>query len=222
MNRFLSREALANVSENIKLSGLPWHYEIEKHRLVISDDQGNEIMNLRLPITVSAPDKNLQFPDQPVNYIILLVQSGSCAVGFFENGINLDHKVFRAYMVRKKRGVSQIKHLKTKGKSRAGSRVRLAETEEFFEHINKRLQEYFEDHQIDRIAMSVSKTLIPFLFDAKYQPPFTKRDERIFRIPKHIHTPIYEVLLNTDKFLQKGELIYAEEQAELAERLLKF
>ena len=49
-------------------------------------------------------------------------------------------------MVRKKRGVSQIKHLKTKGKSRAGSRVRLAETEEFFENINGRLQDYFEEH----------------------------------------------------------------------------
>ena len=222
MNRFLSRESLFTVAAKIQKAGLPWQYEAEKHRLVILDEHGNEILFFRLPITVFPPDKNLNFPDKTAHYVILLVQSGSCAIGYFENGINLDHKVFRAYMVRKKRGVSQIKHLKTKGKSRAGSRVRLAETEEFFENINVRLQEYFEEHEIDRIAMSVSKILIPFLFDPKLKTPFDKRDERIFKIPKHIHTPIYEVLLDTHKFLQKGELIYEEDQQELAEELLKF
>ena len=185
------------------------------------DEAGNENLVFRLPITLPAPEKDLSLPEKPVHYVILLVQSGSCAIGYFENGLNLDHKVFRAYMVRKKRGVSQIKHLKTKGKSRAGSRVRLAETEEFFEHINERLQAYFAAHHIDRIALSVSKILIPYLFSSKTKTPFDKRDERIFKIPKHIHTPIYEVLLDANKFLQKGELIYEENQQELADFLME-
>lgn len=220
MNRFLSKELCFQILQKIREANLSWVYDQEKHRVDILDEAGNTKVNFRLPITFPAPEKDLSFSDKPVHYVILLVQSGSCAIGYFENGINLDHKVFRAYMVRKKRGVSQIKHLKTKGKSRAGSRVRLAETMEFFENINERLQEYFAQHLIDRIALSVSKILIPYLFDAKVATPFDKRDERIYKIPKHIHTPIYEVLLETHKFLLKGELIFEENQQEFINELI--
>ena len=222
MNRLLSRELTLQTIAQLQQRQLPWTYDAEKHRLLFLDEAGNEKLILRLPITLPPPEKDLSFPIKLVHYIILLVQSGSCAIGYFEGNKNLDHKVFRAYMVRKKRGVSQLKHLKTKGKSRAGSRVRLGETEEFFENINERLKAYFEAHQIDRIAMSVSKILVPHLFEAKHKTPFDKRDPRIFKIPKHIHLPIYEVLLDTHKFLQKGELIYEEENQPLADQLLEF
>jgi hypothetical protein len=221
MNRFLSRELSKQVLQKIKQFSLPWQYDQERHRILILDEVGNERVTFRLPITIPPPETVSISEEKPVHYVILLVQSGSCAIGYFENGINLNHKVFRAYMVRKKRGVSQVKHLKTKGKSRAGSRVRLAETEEFFEHINERLQDYFSKHKIDRIALSVSKILIPYLFNSKVATPFDKRDERIFKIPKHIHTPIYEVLLDANKFLQKGELIYEAEQQEFVDSLFK-
>lgn len=141
-------------------------------------------------------------------------------MGYFEDGENLHHKVFRSYMVRKKQGKSQIKHLKTKGKSRAGSRVRLGETIEFFENINERLQVYFEEYEIHRIAISCSKILIPYLYNSKVATPFDKHDERLYKIPKHMHTPIYEVLLDANKFLQKGELIYDEGQQALVDALL--
>ncbi len=141
-------------------------------------------------------------------------------MGYFEDGVSLNHKVFRSYMVRKKQGKSQIKYLKTKGKSRAGSRVRLGETEEFFENINGRLQEYFQQHEIHRIALSCSKTLLPFLFDAKVPTPFDKRDERIFKIPKHVHTPIYEVMMDANRFLNRGELIYEPAQQAFIHQLI--
>jgi hypothetical protein len=221
MNRFLSKENSIHVLRRIRELNLPWEYDLEKHRIILPDEAQNVRLVFRLPITFPAPDKDLSLPDKPIHYVILLVQSGSCAIGYFENGINLNHKVFRAYMVRKKRGVSQIKHLKTKGKSRAGSRVRLAETEEFFENINERLQEYFAAHKIDRLALSVSKILIPYLFNSKTATPFDKRDPRIFKIPRHIHTPIYEVLLDTNKFLIKGELIYEVDQQELIDNLCR-
>jgi hypothetical protein len=220
MNRFLSQELTIQILQKIRNANLPWAYDQEKHRFDVLDETGNIRANFRLPIIFPAPAPDLSFPEKTVHYVILLVQSGSCAIGYFENGINLDHKVFRAYMVRKKRGTSQIKHLKTKGKSRAGSRVRLAETLEFFENINERLQEYFNQHQIDRIALSCSKILIPYLFDSKTPTPFSKRDERIYKIPKHIHTPIYEVLLETHKFLLKGEMIYEENQQSFIANLL--
>lgn len=223
MNRFLSEELCRLDLNNIRKQQLPYEYDPERHRLLITAPQVDEAaaeISFRLPVTFPAPGSDLSLPEKKLSYIILLIQSGSCAVGYFENGKNLDHKVFRAYMVRKKRGVSQVKHLKTKGKSRAGSRVRLAETMEFFEDINERLQTYFTDHEIAVIALSCSKILIPYLFNAKTATPFTRKDPRIFRIPKHIHTPIYEVLLDTNKFLLKGELIFEENQAALIQELL--
>lgn len=216
MNRFLSREVSLQVLQHILKADYPWTYDPEKHRVIITGENYRERLILRLPLVIPFPEKITE----KVNYIVLLIQSGSCAIGYFENGVNVHHKVFRSYMVRMKQGTSQVKYLKTKGKSRAGSRVRLAETEAFFENINERLQEYFAAYPIHRVALSCSKILIPYLFNAKATTPFHKRDERIYKIPKHIHLPIYEVLLDTNKFLQKGELIYEEAEQELVSELL--
>ncbi|WP_165864870.1 hypothetical protein [Rufibacter latericius] len=220
MNRFFPQEIALQVLQKIQDLALPTHYDYEKHRLVLLDEKNNEQVYLRLPITLP-PLQSLTYPDEVrVHYVVVLIQAGNCAMGYFENGVNLDHKVFRSYMVRKKQGKSQIKYLKTKGKSRAGSRVRLGETAEFFENINGRLQEYFEEHPIDRIALSCSKTLLPYLYDSKIPTPFDKRDERILKIPKHVHTPIYQVLLDTNRFLTRGELIYDPKHQELLNQLL--
>ncbi|MEJ8756897.1 hypothetical protein WG947_07825 [Pontibacter sp. H259] len=218
LNRFLPRESAALVLQAIMSGKYSYQYEQEKHRLVFSEKAGTEEVYFRLPITLPAPGSN---SNTKVHYVILLIQSGNCAVGYFENGINLNHKVFRSYMVRKKQGKSQIKYLKTKGKSRAGSRVRLGETLEFFEHINERLQGYFQRHEIHRVAISCSKTLLPYLYTSKVATPFDKHDPRLFKIPKHIHTPIYEVLLDANRFLLRGELIFDETTKPIVDELLE-
>ncbi|WP_347159434.1 hypothetical protein [Pontibacter chitinilyticus] len=220
MNRLIPEEQAAELLRTLQEKATPAVYDPEKHRLALLDDAGNAQVYFRLPLTLAAPDSNLPTGKQPLCYVILLIQAGNCAVGYFENGVNLDHKVFRSYMVRKKQGKSQIKYLKTKGKSRAGSRVRLGETVEFFENINERLQRYFAEHDVQRIALSCSKTLLPYLFNSKVATPFTKNDPRLYKVPKHIHTPIYEVLLDANKFLLSGELIYDEAQQELVNRLI--
>lgn len=204
--RFLPRDKAAELLHSIQASSVKTEYDPEKHRLTLFDEEGQEQVNFRLPITVPYAATGTA-EAKPVNYVILLIQSGNCALGYFEQGRCLNHKVFRSYMVRKKQGKSQIKYLKTKGKSRAGSRVRLGETAEFFENINGRLQEYFQQHRIDRIAISCSKTLIPYLYSSTIPTPFDKRDPRLLKIPRHIHTPIYEVLLDANRFLQRGHLI---------------
>ncbi|WP_299990755.1 hypothetical protein [uncultured Pontibacter sp.] len=205
MNRFIPKDKAAELLRIIQDADCQTIYDPEKHRLALLGNTNDELAYFRLPITKPAP--GTENPEVKINYVILLIQSGSCAMGYFENGRCLNHKVFRSYMVRKKQGKSQIKYLKTKGKSRAGSRVRLGETAEFFENINGRLQEYFLQHRIDRIAISCSKTLLPYLYTSSVPTPFDKRDPRLFKIPKHIHTPIYEVLLDANRFLQRGELI---------------
>lgn len=219
VNRYIPEDIARQLLRTLETSAFTTTYETEKHRLVVTDNAGQDQLYFRLPLTVCPPGLKSQ-PDAPVHYVIMLVQSGNCALGYFENGKCLDHKVFRSYMVRKKQGKSQIKYLKTKGKSRAGSRVRLGETMEFFENINERLQSYFEENKIHRIAISCSKTLIPYLFSSKIATPFTKHDPRLFKIPKHIHTPIYEVMLDANRFLLRGELIYEETNQPLIDALL--
>ncbi len=225
MTHFLSEDQARLLVRQLADTALPYTYDYEKHRILINNNglsaEGKQDgLIFRLPLTLPSPEKIIAGEVEEVHYVILLIQAGSCALGYFEGNENLDHKVIRAYMVRKKQGKSQIKYLKTKGKSRAGSRVRLGETTEFFENINERLQDYFEEHTIDRIAISCSKTLIPYLFSSKPAPPFTKKEERLYKIPRHVHTPKYEVLLDTHKFLCSGELIYEEDQQEFVSALL--
>lgn len=220
MNRFVSRETSLQLLRTIQAAPRSFIYEHEKHRVVVLDEAGNERVYFRLPIVLPPPSTNILLEEAQVHYVMLLIQSGNCAMGYFENGKNLDHKVFRSYMVRKKQGTSQIKYLKTKGKSRAGSRVRLGETVEFFENINERLQEYFGEHEVHRIAISCSKTLIPYLYNSKVATPFDKNDQRIYKIPMHVHTPIYDVMMDVHKFLLKGELIYEPAQQGIIDALL--
>jgi len=220
MNQFLHREEVFQVISTIVDLDLNFYYDSTKHRILILDDLDNELVQFRLPIDVSIT-KELDCDElDEVNYVILLIQSGSCALGYFEEEDTIDHKVFKSYMVRKKQGKSQISYLNSKGKSRAGSRIRLANTIIFFENINERLQEYFKEYDIDRIAMSCSSTLIPYVFSSKEVCPFDKKDERLLKIPKHIHTPSYEILINTQKFLLRGELIWEEQFQEIKNQLI--
>jgi hypothetical protein len=206
---FYDRSELPDVIHDLGKKGIALEYDFDKHRFELTSDKGESGAYLRLPITLPVKGETLR-PAMEVTYLMLLVQSGSASIGVFRGEQCLEHKVFGAYMVRKKQGKSQIKHLKTKGKSRAGSRVRLASTLEFFENINSRMQGHFEQYEFDRIALSCSKILTPYLFNSKVSTPFDKRDHRIYRIPKHLHQPNYEVMLGMQRYLNKAELVFEE------------
>ncbi len=179
------------------------------------------VLSFRLPISIVSPEAYYSHPEDRPNYVLIIIRSGIAVSGYFEDGEVMDHKVFRAYMVRKKQGMSQIKYLKTKGKSRAGSRVRLAESLEFFEEINQRLALYFKEQYIERIGLSCPVTLIPYLFGSKTATPFEKGDNRIFKIPQHVQHPTYKSLMATNDFLLKGELKYTKEGEDLLNYFLK-
>tara|TARA_B110000285_G_C14909638_1_gene507273 strand:+ start:79 stop:750 length:672 start_codon:yes stop_codon:yes gene_type:complete len=214
-SKFLDAQQVPAILDGLRALGYANEYDWVKHQCNFSKNKTQA--QLRLPITIGVKDGAIDVQLQ-VKYLMVLVQTGSAAVGVFEGEKCIDHKVFSAYMVRKKQGKSQIKHLKTKGKSRAGSRVRLAKTLEFFENINLRLTRYNEENEFERIAFSCSKILMPYLFKSKVSTPFDKKDERIYRIPKHLHQPTFEVMLGMQRFLNKGELIFdPEENAEVAE-----
>ena len=197
-----------------------FEYVYKKNELVIFHNH-RSFLTFRMPISMTFPQEDFFIPIERVNYLLILIRSGMASIGYFQDGKLLDHKVFRAYMVRKKQGTSQIKHLKTKGKSRAGSRVRLAQTVTFFEEINSRLKLYFGKYPVDKIGLSCPVTLIPYFFRSKIPPPFPKKDERIFKIPKHIPNPTYETLIQVNEFLLMGQISYAEDNDSLVKNLIK-
>jgi hypothetical protein len=206
MIRTLSQYQIIEIFNKSISAGFLIEYDYLKHRLVISEDYDNPSFFIRLPIHLKISESLTIETSRARHFIILLIQAGHCAMGYAEDENLLQHKVISTYMVRKKQGKSQVKYLKTKGKSRAGSRLRLANTIRFFEKINHQLKGYFGQNPIDRIALSCSKTLLPYLFNSKVNCPFDKRDYRIYSIPKHIHPPNLKILKQTHHFLVKGSI----------------
>lgn len=182
-------------------------YDAIRKIILVKKRNSSEELKIRHSIHSSfSPELNSLQKQDFQNQVIVSVKSGMAVVAFYENGQLADHKVFRAYMVRKKQGKSQIKHLKTKGKSRAGSRVRLQETLEFFENINERLQSYFEEKHVDLIALGCSPTLMPYFFNSKKSTPFEKSDPRIFKIPIHVPSATFENMQKTYRSISNTKI----------------
>ncbi|MDN3204463.1 hypothetical protein [Algoriphagus sediminis] len=167
------------------------NFDYKRHHFEIISDQ-QSIAKIFLPIDQTV-GQNYSLKEKEDFFLpICVIKAGQAFLCLFHNSELIDHKVFRAYMVRKKQGKSQVKHLKTKGKSRLGSRIRLSETERFFLEINKRLNSYNE-HPIERWALSCSKTLFPLLFDSEIPPPFDSKSKSIYKIPFHIAEAKFEI-----------------------------
>ncbi|WP_234364336.1 hypothetical protein [Lunatibacter salilacus] len=209
-HRLIKESHCIALLKQVGVSGWREEYQPEKHQIEYTLP-GGERLFVRLPIQVAFPYRPIHQDNMLYQHIIILIESGLAAVGYFENGENIDHKVFRAYMVRKKQGKSQIKYLKTKGKSRAGSRVRLAETMEFFTSIRERVNSYIDTNRIDRIAISCSLTLWPYFFGGKGDLLFSKNDPRVYKVPMHVPDCTYDNLLKVNDFLMQGELKYSPE-----------
>lgn len=185
-----------------RILGVRFNWTKSTQTLEGYEKNGDLKFRLRLPYFMDFDEVSGSVVEASIfNILIILIKAGIGSVGFFENGEISSHKVFRAYMIRKKQGKSQIKYLKTKGKSRAGSRVRLHQTLEFFENINIRVNELMERHHIDRVAISCSKTLWPYFFGGAVKPSFGKDDRRLMRVPIHIPNAAHRYLVKTHNHL---------------------
>lgn len=127
-------------------SGLLILGDREKHGFSCTENN-KKLFSFRLPLSYPAPLdgqaffeylNTVQLTDEE-GFIILLMEAGRAAVGLYKGDKLIDHKNIRKYMVRKKQGKAQISHLKSKGKSRYGSRLRLRESEAFFDEILEKL-----------------------------------------------------------------------------------
>lgn len=210
MEKLLSFDEIKETALSLRAEGYTAEYNPELHKILFEHKENKDRLALRLPLSVEViqEEDELSFTEKPeLKVLICLIQSGSAAVGWAENGELINHKSLGAYMLRKKQGKSQIKYLKTRGKSKAGSRVRLASTITFFENINEKMTDYLHDKPADFIAISCSKILLPYLYNSKVACPFEKKDTRLYKIPKDIAAPNLKVLEHVHHYLLHGELI---------------
>ena len=181
-------------------------YLPEKHQLLI-ENKVNWLAKLFLPWTMTwLPEGKFQVQED-VHYCLTLVRAGQASLGYFHQGKLLDHKVFRGYLVRQKQGKSQFKYLKTKGKSRAGSRIRLEETLVFFKEINERLQVYAKQYPLNFWGLGCAKTMWPLLFDGEVKPPFSSKSAELIELPYPFTKGSYEELQELELRLQQFHLL---------------
>ncbi|MBN3519196.1 hypothetical protein JYB62_04210 [Algoriphagus lutimaris] len=189
--------------------GLKQNYLPETHQLEYSEN--NEwLLKVSLPWSIEFIENEELIKREDYHLALVMIRAGIACTGYFHNGEMINHKVFRAYMVRQKQGKSQIKYLKTKGKSRAGSRIRLGESEQFFEDINERLQNYSDQYPITHWGISCSKTLWPYFFGASPPPPFEKKQENLMSIPFHVQHPDFETLQQIHRKLNSFQLLISD------------
>ncbi|XOV94917.1 MAG: hypothetical protein ACFHWX_09445 [Bacteroidota bacterium] len=184
-------------------------YDYQKHVILLKDEHHEVMGYIRLPLHLLLGD-NLSAMHDDGCILYLSIESGSAAICVMQGKENVYHTTFSAYMNRGKQGFSQIKYLKKKGKSKAGSRIRLAATTIFFENINSTLIDLMEEFEVDRIGLSCSATLIPFLFQSKVACPFDKKSTKLYKIPLHIPHSNYSNLDAAIKKLWAPILFYDE------------
>ena len=143
--------------------------------------------------------------------LFLLVQSGSAALGYSHNGELIHHKVIKKYMIRKKQGKAQLKHLNAKGKSRLGSRIRLQQADKFFNEIHEKIGEWGVLADTQQIFFSYAKTLIPFIYETPDKPILKKDDPRLFKLPFDLEEPNFKTLQFMNKTVHKSILIIENE-----------
>ncbi|GAA0877052.1 hypothetical protein GCM10009119_00200 [Algoriphagus jejuensis] len=212
--KLVSKQSVENLLATATNGKFSLSYLAKKHQMQIEKD-GVWLAKIYLPWMLDW-NESLGLREKPdSHYSMILIRAGQAVAGYFHLGKLIDHKVFRAYMVRQKQGVSQIKHLKTKGKSRAGSRVRLAESERFFEEINERLTSYANRFPMDFWGISCAKTMWPFYFSSEVSPPFSQKEENLIELPVHISQASFEELVQVGELVQRFHLIFSERGKEI-------
>jgi len=208
-SQLLSLNDVSRLLNQAHTKGWQVSYLPQKHQLLI--EKGSEwLAKLFLPWTCAWDGKQGIGINPDAHFSLVLIRAGQAVVGYFHQGQLVDHKVMRAYMVRQKQGKSQFKYLKTKGKSRSGSRIRLAETLLFFNEINQRLRTYDTQYPMDFWGLSIGKTLWPLLFDAEVAPPFTAKTSNLIELPYHIAQGSFEELQEIGIRLNQHHLLLSE------------
>lgn len=172
----------------------------------------SERLRVRVPLVfpLSADCRSLDayldgLPEEPGRHSVILMQAGAVALGRFEAAQPIKTKSLKRYVVRG-RGRAQPLHLKTRGKSRYGSRLRLANARRLLEETNEKLNEWEKElGPPDFIYYNCPVRLWPSLFEATPAPPFD-RNGPLIRIPLDLPRPTQDVLLRAYRSLEYGRI----------------
>lgn len=139
--------------------------------------------------------------------VVLLVRAGAVALGCWEGDELVEHKAMRKYVVRG-HGRAQATHLKTRGKSRYGSRLRLQNWRRLLGECNERLAEVWQRcGEPDRVFWSAPVRVWADLLAAEPAPPFAREATALQRLPLHVHRPDFDELLRVRGWLEHGRLV---------------
>ena len=141
--------------------------------------------------------------------VLVLVQAGATGLGLWRDDELLEHKTIKKYVVRGK-GRAQPVHLKSKGKSRYGSRLRLQNAVRQLEETNEKLHEWVAKHgPFERIFYSCPVRTWPELFRVTPPPPFSQRGDRTgpHRIPIEVRVPDFAEVKRVWRSLTRGREI---------------
>ncbi|RMH66103.1 MAG: hypothetical protein D6677_00975 [Calditrichaeota bacterium] len=168
------------------------------------------LLRFRYPLclTLNMTDRDISATSQP-NYAILLLRMGNAALATVENGRIRQHKVFTAYVSRKKQGKAQYHYLKSKGKSRLGSRIRLANTTRFTEEVIQWMHSHI-DVNTGALLYQCPPTLWGLFHAAHPQPPFNKKDQRLRKIPYTLRQPRFAEIERIRPRMESGLLEWHE------------
>jgi hypothetical protein len=149
-----------------------------------------------------------RLPVGPGLHAIVLVQAGATALGIWEDDEMLAHKAEKFYVVRGN-GRAQPTHLKTRGKSRYGSRLRLQNFQRQLAELNARLITWWEEFgPPETLFLACPKRIVPELWRREPRPPFERGDARpqVRKIPLDVRVPTYAELLRVRRFLTRGRV----------------
>jgi hypothetical protein len=137
---------------------------------------------------------------------IVLLRAGAVALGCWDGEQLRAHKSLRKYVVRG-RGKAQPTHLKTRGKSRYGSRLRLQNWRSLLAETSERLGEWWSVFGVpQRVFWSAPVRAWSDLFAAEPSPPFVRDDRSLCKLPVHVHRPDFAELQRVRNWLLHGRL----------------
>lgn len=176
--------------------------------VTIPDEECKQEWHLRPPLLqpipggASARDFLDLLEAGPRRQLLILIQAGASALGYWLGSELLAHKAIKKYVVRGQ-GKAQPAHLKTKGKSRYGSRLRLRNATAQFVQTNEKLREWVDEYgPADDVFISCPKRSWPVLFESTPPPPFSR--EEALRIPIDVRVPDFRELRNVHRKMSRG------------------
>jgi hypothetical protein len=169
-------------------------------------------VELRLPLLAprthaaeSPRDYLARVGELPERHVVVLLRAGAMAIGYWQGEELLRHKAQKRYVVRGN-GKAQPTHLKTRGKSRYGSRLRLQNWQLLLQDVTSRLTLWWRDLGApDQVHYAAATRVWTELvgFD-KPSLPFDPDGADVRRIPRTVHEPTHGELLRVRQLLARG------------------